>query len=460
MIFNRVAELEALKHAYNSGRAELIIVYGRRGTGKTTLIREFLREHSGVYLFTPRGDIEEILASFSDDLSYQLGEFIRFGNFKDFLEFLRFKSTKERFLIVIDEFQRLYDAYKPAMSLFQHYWDTYLRNTFIMLVLVGSAVGTIERIALVGDAPLFGRRTHELRIKDLPYIIARNYWKKYSEIEKIEIYGYFGGTPGYFTRAMDNVSPIENVEQLVLSAGAPLAREPEEILSEETRAPGTYMSILARISRGKMGLPLAKIKVRKGSPTVYLRTLMIMNIVDVLRSLAQGDRIYIINDEFFRFWFRFIYPRQTFIETGRGDLIKKVILSEKDEYLSFTFEKILRELIIFSAGMKIKDTEIPYIDEMGSFWWRNIEVDACAISKDTVIIGEAKWQDTKIDRKAVEKFLAKKEIIAKKLGKHKVVSIMLARNDFTDEARRLENEEMILMSMEELSEHLNRLKIS
>jgi len=459
-MFDREEEWRILENAYYSDKAELIIVYGRRRLGKTTLVKEFLKKYGGVYIFTPRGDISDVLEFFSDSIIQQLGEFVRFGSFKDFLEYLRVKSSNQRFLVVIDEFQRLYEAYKPSISMLQHYWDSFLRNSKIMLILVGSAVGVINRLVLAGDAPLFGRRTREIRIRELPYAITRRYWKKFSESEKIECYGFFGGTPGYFTLVDENISPLENIEDLVLSPGAPLIQEPEELLSEETRAPATYISILSRISRGKRGMPLTKIKVRRGSPTMYLRTLMMMDIISTLKSLAQGDRIYIINDEFFRFWFKFIYPKQSFLELGRKDLVKKAIITEKNDYLSFTFEKILRELILLSSGKSIKDTEIPFIEDIGAFWWKNIEADACAVAGDMVIIGEAKWRDEKINRREVEKFLAKREIIINKMGKKKAIGIIIAKGGFSNDARKLENTDLILLDLDDLSEHYKRITFS
>ena len=421
--------------------------------GKTALVQQFLSRINGIYLFTPRGGIDEILDSFSSDISEQTGTVIRFGHWRDFLDFLREKSKKERFVIAIDEFQRLSESYKPAISLLQHYWDNYLSKSKIMLILIGSLVGLVERLALVGDSPLFGRKTRDMKINQIPYLILRNYWKKYDEEEKIEAYGFFGGTPGYFSLIDENLTPIQNVEELILLPNARLAREPEQLLSEETRALMTYMSILAKLSR-RRGLPLTKIKVRRGMPTVYLATLMKMGLVETIESLAQGDKIYAIKDEFFRFWFRFVYPRQTLLEINKGQLLVKKIIEEKNDYLSFTFEKILREIITMASGKTIKGVEIPIIDRIGSFWWKDIEVDACATARDTVIVGEAKWQKERVGSDEVLKFVRKAETIRGMLKKKKFMGVIMAKEGFTQSARKMEADYLLLLDLEDLSHEL------
>lgn len=456
MIFDREIELDVLRNAVRSSKAELIIIYGRRRLGKTTVVREFLSEVNGVYLFTPRGSIEDILNVFSDDIREQTGDLVMFPDWRSFLEYIKMKS-KSRFVIAIDEFQRIGEAYSPAMTLLQHYWDSYLSRSKIVLLLVGSVVGMVEKIALVGDSPLFGRRTRELKIAMMPYLVTRKYWRKYSEEERIEAFGFFGGTPGYFTLVDDNMTPIENVENLILAPDARLANEPEYLLTEETRTPSTYMSILFQISQGKRGLPLSKIKTRKGTPTVYLRTLSKMGIIDRLESLAQGNKVYTITDEFFRFWFKFIYPRQSLLEAKRGYFIKSKIEEEKGDYLSYTFEKILRELIVFSSGKTLKDVEMPIVERIGSYWWRELEVDACATARDTVIVGEAKWEEKTIRKRDVEMLIKKMYQIKEELKKKHVIGIILTKGEIGKRARNMEGENIILLDLTELSDILDKL---
>ena len=55
MFYGREKELQALEERYYSGRFEFVSIYGRRRVGKTTLIKEFLKKHDGVF-FTAKND--------------------------------------------------------------------------------------------------------------------------------------------------------------------------------------------------------------------------------------------------------------------------------------------------------------------------------------------------------------------------------------------------------------------
>ena len=46
---NREKELAALNEQYYSDRASFMVLYGRRRVGKTTLIKEFLKDKKALY---------------------------------------------------------------------------------------------------------------------------------------------------------------------------------------------------------------------------------------------------------------------------------------------------------------------------------------------------------------------------------------------------------------------------
>jgi len=48
---NRKNELSALEKLFEDGRAQLVIVYGRRKVGKTRLLQEFLKGKKGLYFY-------------------------------------------------------------------------------------------------------------------------------------------------------------------------------------------------------------------------------------------------------------------------------------------------------------------------------------------------------------------------------------------------------------------------
>ena len=449
VLFNREEELETIDRVLNSEKAELIIVYGRRRVGKTTLVESAAKNFGRkLYLFTVRGSLEDILENFAEDIREQLNIPVSFSRWQDFIEFLRIISS-EPVVVIIDEFQRLNEASPATISRLQDAWDRFLSGSKIKLILVGSVIGMVERLALSGNAPLYGRKTCELKLRPLPYMRIREYFDGVSEEERIRLYGCFGGTPAYFTSVDPSKSLRDNIVELVLKKGAKFAREPEELLAQEVRSPSTYMSILSLLARrgNGRGLTLSKIHVRRGSPTEYLQRLEKMDLIERIELLDVNKYLYRVFDEFFRFWFTFIYPRLSLIERGIGEKLIDFIIDNLDRYLSVTFEKILEEIILLKGESTVKDMQLPLVYRVGLIV-KGGDVDVVGIGDNEFIVGEAKWWDKPIPRGEVEKFIARKYEIAKKFGV-KVKGIMIAKRGFTDPARKFENEDLILLSIKD-----------
>jgi len=51
MFLGREKELQTLNEKYESNKSELIVIYGRRRVGKSTLIKQFLKDKTEFFLF-------------------------------------------------------------------------------------------------------------------------------------------------------------------------------------------------------------------------------------------------------------------------------------------------------------------------------------------------------------------------------------------------------------------------
>ena len=158
---DRESELETLNNLLNKKSAALVLLYGRRRVGKTRLVQEFLKDKRGLYFYVPNAEEKTILAEFSRVVEGEFFEGFRFADFGSFMEYL-VKRSGDGTIVAIDEFQRLTNI-DGAMSLLQKYWDEKLSNVKCFLIFSGSSIGAIRRVALSGDAPLYGRRTATLK---------------------------------------------------------------------------------------------------------------------------------------------------------------------------------------------------------------------------------------------------------------------------------------------------------
>ena len=457
-MFLRDVELEALERCYKRETADLVVIYGRRRLGKTTLILKFLEGKRGVYLYTPRGKLEDILDSYIKALIEQLDlSFVgRLERFEEFLDIVFRISKEEKIAIVIDEFQRLQEADSSAVSILQDYWDRKFRYTKIKLILVGSLIGMVERLALSGDAPLFGRPTLRLKIEPLPYFRIRNFWRKLDPKERVLAYGVFGGTPAYVDVYDFNKDIWTNIEDLLVRREGRLNSEPEMLLASELRNPTVYMSILNRIAMGERGLPLGKIRVGDFNILPYIKQLEKMDILERLYPLGEPRRgaLYVFKDEFFRFWFRYIRRNYWLIEMARYDLVMENIRRDINNYLSYTYEKILRELLILASGRRIGNIEIPRFRKFGPFWERDLEVDALGIADRCVVVGEAKWREGKIGFKEISETIEKAKILAEKFKKRDYIVVIASKEGFR---RRYEEENLVLLDHENIEKSFDTL---
>ncbi len=165
--YGRQRELALLDEAYRRDSAQLFIMYGRRGVGKTALLGHWLRTRKCRHLFwmADQRSAAVLLRVLSQAImAYrQPGQPITpsatFGDWDQaFLELGQLAQT-ERLVVVLDEFTYLMASDPTLPSILQRLWDQHLKHTRLMLVLTGSHAGMIERDLLSYRAPLYHRFT-------------------------------------------------------------------------------------------------------------------------------------------------------------------------------------------------------------------------------------------------------------------------------------------------------------
>ena len=96
------------------------------------------------------------------------------------------------------------------------------------------------------------------------------------------------------------------------------------MLQQEVSEVGSYFSIIKAIAAGnhKLSTIAAVLEVKSTSLTKYLKTLMDLDILErrvpVTEENSEKSKrgLYKIKDNYLRFWFAFIYPNMSFIESG------------------------------------------------------------------------------------------------------------------------------------------------
>ena len=206
MFIGRERELAALDKLYESDKFEFVVIYGRRRVGKTALISQFIDDKNAIYFMGVESNAKQNLENFSKSiLSFHTGMDAEtsFLTFQAALEYVFKLSEKERIILAIDEYPYVARSSKSLASTIQLLIDQYKDTSKLMLILCGSSMSYMEDHVLAYKAPLYGRRTAQMKILPFDFEETCRYFKNFTDEEKAYVYGIVGGTPQYLLQMSD-----------------------------------------------------------------------------------------------------------------------------------------------------------------------------------------------------------------------------------------------------------------
>ncbi len=420
MFVNREGELAVLTELYHKNKSVLFILYGRRRTGKTTLLKKFIEDKKkSVYFLADTQLEQENIRRFRAMTADGLGDSAICdlslsweGIFRHIASFAKGQETKT--IIIIDEFQYLVKSNPAVPSIFQRLWDEILEGTPVMLILCGSLIGMMYKTTLGYQSPLYGRRSGELLMKPMGFYGFREFFETENFENLLKTYSFTGGVPRYIEDVDERLSSEENIYKNILVKGSPFQNEPKFILAEEIDAPNTYFSILLAIAHGehKVGGIAKRLEIKVQGLNRYLEKLRELDLVgrDVPvteKNPAKSKKgLYRIKDNFFRFWFRFVFPNMSHIELGNYEVVLRNIRQDFDRFCSFVYEDVALEILQdhIKTGV-IKEG----FNFFGSWWSKDVEIDLVAIDPDRrhILVGECKWTNQPVSYDVLKKLKSK-----------------------------------------------------
>ncbi len=404
---NRNAEIDFLEKKYKSQVSQFIVLYGRRRIGKTELIKQFCKDKNSIYLLADKRGTLLNLETFAEKAADHFGDVTpRVKNFYDLLKYLVRQIADEKYIIVIDEFSDLIERDDTIPSVFQVIWDEYLSGKDIMLILCGSSVSMMVEGTLTQKSPLYGRRTGQWMLEPLKAYHISQFHEQINVRKGIEFYCILGGVPQYILEFDPGKSVFKNIDEHILAKGEFLHEEVETLLKGELKEYYLYISIFEAIAKGRTRLveisDYSKIP-QKDLPK-YVGTLMKLELIGkeypVTEKIRSKKTRYYIKDNFFRFYFRYIRPNSTEIESGNADKVLKLIEKDFDTFVGAEFENIVKDQFK-SRGAGIT---LPFsFNRIGRQWGRikdapkgqnTYEINIVALNDDTGDIAfiECKWK--------------------------------------------------------------------
>ncbi len=470
MFVGRKRELDKLNTLYAGDSFEFAVVYGRRRVGKTTLIREFLKDKESVYYMAVEGTKKENLRGLSAAFLMQgknnapaAESYVEFRDYEAALAYIDLLAGENRRIVIaIDEYPYLAASYPTISSLVQKHIDECWKDSRLFLILCGSSMSFMEEQVLGYKSPLYGRRTAQFKIRPFTFWEAGEMLKDYSAQDRALLYGVTGGIPEYLSRIDGTKDVHENIIRLFFDESGRLFEEPINLMKQELREPMTYHSIISAIASGASRLNeiATKTGLESGGCSNQLSSLIALQIVKKEVPMTQNansrSTLYSLEDSMYLFWYRFVRPNSSSIMCGVGrQIYETVVMPQNDDFMGRIFETICRQYLFLPEIYG----KLPFpIGQIGRWWGNNArarrqeEIDLMAMSGEKVLFGECKWRNEKIGRQVVERLLERGELFQYPEKYYYIFS----KTGFKEETTRYcsEKERVYLISFEEMCRNI------
>ena len=435
----REEELGALQRLYDKKGFCMAVLFGRRRVGKTTLVNKFIEKNKckSVSFVSTEMTESELLSRMGNDvlesLAPNLNGKIKFDSFDSIFDFMAEEAESRRIVFVIDEYPYLAKSCPYMNSLLQKYIDHKWKKSNLCFILLGSLVSFMRDDVLGSSAPLHGRANLEFKINPFDYKDTADFVPNYNAEEKAIVYGLTGGIAKYLEQ-FDSALPLdENIQTLFFSRNAFFSEEQiKTVITSERSNPVAYNSIIDAIANGKTKYNEIQSATGMSDISFCLKNLITAEIIE---RRETPKPYYIIADSMINFYFRYVAPGASLINSGKGKIYYEQKVKQKlHEFMGSVFEKMAKDYILSNVGTK----KIPcFVTDVVEYQnsvkigkeIKSVEIDLLGLDgKKYVLAGECKFKSEKFGKEDLEIFQDKIDF----LSASNLKAILFSLSGFTD----------------------------
>lgn len=401
--YNREKELGMLDRGRETSfnlHSQMTVLTGRRRIGKTSLILKSCENTPTVYLFVSRSNEVALCQSFAESIAHVFNIYIpEEKSFSRLFEFLMELGKREKYNLVIDEFQEFFYINPEVYSRMQDTWDRYRKDTHVNLVVSGSVYTLMNKIFRDSREPLYGRADSIIKLSAFttPVLkqILSDYKSDYTHDDLLALYTFTGGVPKYIEFFVDKgCTDMESMVEAMLQPDSIMLSEGRAMLIQELgKKYGNYFSILAAIASGSNTFPVLEEEMGKNMGGLLSRLEIDYELVKKKRPILTKDGTqavrYEISDLFLRFWFRYFIKYQRYIEVGNLKGLSDIIKQDYPTYSGQTLEYYFRQRMAESFDF----------EDIGSWWegkknsdQHEIDIVGIYVGGKKVLVAEVKRQ--------------------------------------------------------------------
>ena len=405
LFFDRNEEIERLMAIRQLAKdeAQWTVLTGRRRIGKTELLLNCFLDEAFLYLFVTRASEADLCEGYKRQIEAFTGRTIP-GEVRHFSELFRYimeLSKDKSFTLVIDEFQDFLRVNPVIFSEMQRDWDIMRRGSKINLVVCGSINSIMNKIFLEAKEPLYGRQTEQMTLRPFSLSVLKgilgHYHPQYKKEDLLALWTFTGGVAKYVALLMDRRAyTLNKMLDVIIREDSFFLNEGWAVLRDEFgKEFGSYFSILSAIASGDTSRSQIMNKIG-GEVGGYLTRLeeqynLIVKVQPFAERSANKNVLYKIDDNFYRFWFRFIYKYQYLIQMRMFDELKGIVKRDYDVFSGIALE----------AYFRIKFIEEHRYTKIGGWWDRKGENEIDIVCENefngTLDVYEVKREAKRID---------------------------------------------------------------
>ena len=417
---DRIEETARLRDALSREKSSLVVVYGRRRLGKSTLIKRVLSDRD-VYFLADRSEGQHQRTLLAKVIAQVFSDFdkLTYPDWESMFRAVNYRADK-RFTLCLDEFPYLVEQSPELPSVLQKIVDE--KQLKYTLVLCGSSQNMMYGLFLDSTAPLYGRADEIMRLAPirLPYIQEALGLDATAAIEE---YSVWGGVPRYWELRESRSSLDDAMWHNILSVNGALYEEPIKLFQDDVKDIVKTSTIMSYIGTGANRL--SEIAGRCDEPATNLSRPLkkLIDLGFLEKDIPFGideknakKSLYKIEDPFMAFYYQFVVPNRSFIELNRRLPIEQALNTHFSEYVSMQWEKMCRDAV---TGNLVNGV----VYGKAKRWWGSVlneakkaeqvefDVVAESIDKKYLLVGECKWTTQENGKQLTAELLRKAKLL-------------------------------------------------
>ena len=404
MFIGREEELALLSDFYNDNTAKVLCLTGQIGMGKTTLLREFVKDKKHIFhIAYPTTDIGQLVL-----FARSMGEIVempRFANttnldmlreeyemipsLPELMDTIASKAGSDTVLLIIDEYYNFVKADSSYEKILHEYFTDKWSDNNIKLIMCGDSFLAMDKYVLGKKAIWKDTDVMTIKLEAMDFYDSSKFFPERDVEERAFLYGLTGGIPNHLSKIEGSLEDVARTLFLMPQNQAGIM--PEATMSIDLRELPYYNRILMTLAQGNARVNQISALVGKPKDVVvpYMNTLMSIDVVEKNTAITEKNnrkktRYGIVNTNFL-FWYRYVAPNIDWYYSGKiRDMWQDLIEPEIADYMKIVFVRMCREYIKREADAG----RMPFtVDDIGN-WWENDEDKGTTAGFDLVALGK------------------------------------------------------------------------